>query len=389
MIFEILFWISIFSLFHSYIFFPFLLRVLSMRTKQNQIVFFQHEELPGVSVLLAVYNEESVIEEKIIRTFKSNYPLNKIEFIIGSDASTDKTNSIIKNFITKFPQLNLVEFSGRTGKAGIINHLETLASNKILILTDANVFFEPDTIYQLVKHYKNPEIAIVGGNIINCGLKQDGISYQETSYLKRENLIKYQEGAIWGNMIGSFGGCYSILKDFYSPVPKNFFMDDFYITLGVLEKGKKSICELDAICHEDVSNKVTEEFRRKVRISIGNFQNLNRYKKLLFPPFSGLAFSFFSHKVLRWFGPLLILVAFIFSAVLAQTSNFYFLLFSGQLVLMSLPVIDFILKKINIHIRILRFITHFYLMNLALLVGLFKYIKGVNSNVWKPTERNQ
>src|SRR5690606_16045091 len=101
----------------------------------------------------------------------------------------------------------------------------------------------------------------------------------------------YREGLIWGTMMGAFGGLYSIRKSFFAPVPRNFLVDDFYITMHALAKGKLAINELSAVSYEDASNKISEEFRRKVRISAGNFQNLSVYKKLLWPPFTGLAFS--------------------------------------------------------------------------------------------------
>lgn len=380
--------ISYFLIFHSYVLFPWILKVLSIHKKQNEIVYSITDNLPTVAILLAVYNEELVIEEKIQSTFNTNYPLAKIKFFIGSDASTDKTNELIAKYAQQYP-IQLEVFPGRTGKSGIINRLAALASEEIFILTDANVFFKEDTIYQLVKHYKNNEIAQVGGNIINPIFKSDGISYQEKSYLTRENTIKYQEGILWGTMIGAFGGCYSIRANNYTPVPQNFLMDDFYISMNVLENKKKAINELDAQCIEDVSNKIEEEFRRKVRISAGNFQNLNRYKALLWPPYTGLAFCFLSHKVLRWYGPVLLLLAFICSLFLCFFSNFYLYFVLLQVLLFISPVIDKILKAIGLHIKLLRFATHFVLMNLALLKGLIWYLQGVESNVWKPTQRNQ
>ena len=375
---------------HSYIFFPFILDILSNgKAADNKIFDEDAKDLPTISILLAVYNEEKVIETKILSTFKTTYPIEKIEFLIGSDASLDATNKIITNLSRQYPGIKLIEFEGRTGKSAIINRLAELASNEIFVLTDANVFFKENTIYQLVKHYKKPEIALVGGNIINTHFKKDGISFQEKSYLSRENIIKYQEGLLWGSMIGAFGGCYSIRARSFSPVPKNFFMDDFYITMHVLESGFETINELDAQCYEDVSNKISEEFRRKVRISIGNFQNFGRYAHLLWPPWSGRSFAFFSHKVLRWMGPFLLLLLLFSSGILGIQTFFFRLLFAGQVLLMLAPIADALLKKLNIHVLLLRFISHFYLMNLALLIGFFKYIKGVESNVWKPTQRYQ
>lgn len=391
MLWETIFWISLICLAHSYVFFPFILSLLARNKKQNSYIYSSENalELPQVSILLAVYNEQKVIEQKILSTFKTSYPSDKIEFLIGSDASTDKTNEIIQKYQQLYPQIKLVNFAGRTGKSGIINQLAAQAKHDIFILTDANVFFKEDTIYQLVKHYKNEKIALVGGNILNIRFKKDGISLQEKSYLDRENKIKYEEGILWGSMIGAFGGCYSIRKSYYSPVPPKFFMDDFYITMHALENGGKAINELDALCYEDVSNKISEEFRRKVRISIGNFQNLARFKHLLFPPWNGLGFAFLSHKVLRWLGPFFIILMFLSSGILAIHNTQYLILFFAQLVAMLLPVADELLKRANINVILLRFLSHFYLMNLALLVGFFKYAKGVKSNIWKPTQRYQ
>lgn len=386
---EILFWFCFICLLHTYVLFPLILELLAKGKMQNENIFRLTDDLPTVSILLAVYNEEKVILEKLESTFRTNYPIEKIEFLIGSDSSTDATDSIIEEYQAKYRQIKLQRFEARTGKSGIINALAAQATNETLILTDANVFFREDTIYQLVKHYKDEKMGIVGGNILNTIYKKDGISRQEKTYLTRENKLKYQEGVLWGTMIGAFGGCYSIRRSLYAPVPPRFFMDDFYITMHVLEKGFYAVNELDAHCDEDVSNKISEEFRRKVRISIGNFQNLSRYKHLLWPPWSGLGFSFLSHKFLRWTGPFFILILLGCGYILAQTSDFYTVLFLCQLGSMALPILDAMFKSANIHVTLLRFASHFYLMNLALLVGFFKFLRGVESNIWRPTQRNQ
>lgn len=387
----IIFWVCVILIIHSYVLYAVILKLLKWRKKPNTIIFLPEntDVLPKVSVIVAAYNEELIIKNKILSLYDTDYPLDKIEVLIGSDNSSDKTNEIVVSLQKNFPSLKLKVYNSRTGKAGIINDLAREASFEVLILSDANVLLSKDTIYHLVKHYKNPDVALVGGNIINFNIKKDGISIQEKTYLINENQVKYEEGIIWGTMIGAFGGCYSIRKEYFTPVPKNFFMDDFYITMGVLKMKKKALNELEAICFEDVSNIIHEEFRRKVRISIGNFQNLQSYKSLLWPPYTGLAFSFMSHKVIRWFAPFLLILALISSAFLGLKNEFYLTLLYIQLGLIIIPFIDFLLQKIKIHIILLRFVTHFYSMNLALLVGFFKYIKGVQSNVWQPTKRNQ
>lgn len=386
----IIFWLSIFLILHSYAFFPVILSLIADHFKQNTQIFENKpEELPEVAILLAVYNEEKVITEKIRSTFKTSYPLDKITFYIGSDSSTDKTDAIIQEFQGSYPQIQFQRFEARTGKTQIINTLAQQAKAEILVLTDANVFFEPDTIYQLVKHFRNPEIAVVGGNILNAQGRKSGISNQERSYLQRENIIKYQEGKVWGAMIGAFGGCYAVRRFNFHQVPANFIVDDFYVSMQVLRDGKRSINELDAICHEDVSDILAQEFRRKVRISTGNFQNLSQFKDLLWPPFSGVAFAFLSHKVIRWCTPFLLLLIFVANLLLLKSGWLYQLLFAGQLLLLALMLADFLFKKLNVHIKLFRFITHFYSMNAALFLGWIKYLKGVKTSVWTPTQRFQ
>lgn len=387
---QILFWISVLFVLHTYLFFPLILKFLASGKKPNELIYAPGElGLPDVAVLMAVHNEQAVIEKKIRSVFNCSYPFDKIHFFIGSDNSSDNTDAIIKSLQIEFPNLHLKRFPSRTGKAAIVNTLEKSAKFPVLVLTDANVYFENNTLYQLVKHFKNESVGIVGGNILNEKYKFEGISYQEKKYLERENVIKFREGLIWGTMIGAFGGCYAIRKLSYVPVPQNFLMDDFFITMKVLEGRKKAINELEALCYEDVSNKISEEFRRKVRISAGNFQNLKVYKNLLWPPFTGLSFSFLSHKVLRWFTPFLMILVLSLNIILVEVNPIYQLTLLGQILFLAVPFLDVFLKKIAINLKLFRFITHFYSMNLALLIGFFKYSTGVKTNIWRPTERNQ
>jgi cellulose synthase/poly-beta-1,6-N-acetylglucosamine synthase-like glycosyltransferase len=206
--------------------------------------------------------------------------------------------------------------------------------------------------------------------------------------MSREIKLKFYEGKVWGTMIGAYGACYAIRNEYFTAVPSGYSVDDFYITMKVLERKKKCILEMKAICYENVPNRLSEEFRRKIRIAAGNFQNLRTFFRLLWPPYSGLAFSFFSHKVLRWLGPFFLILLIISNVILAISDPFYRILLMIQGLLIIIPFIDFLLGKIGLHIVILRFITHFYSMNLALLAGFLKFIKGVETNVWQPTRRS-
>ena len=393
---QLLFWLSVAALFHSYVFYPLLLKWLAKGKSNTDFIFQPTDDLPPLFIVMAVYNEEKVIEEKLRSIYDTSYPIDKLQLLIGSDNSTDATNSIIEKYGEQYGNIHFKIYEGRNGKVRIINRLSEeyqslieADKNAVLILTDANVFFTRDMLFELGKHFKNDGIGVVGANVLNVGVKDSGISFQEKWYIQRENVVKYREGVIWGAMMGAFGACYAMRANMFEKVPENFIVDDFYLSMRVLDKGKKAIKSLEAICYEDVSNDIFEEFRRKKRISAGNFQNLKTFAHLLLPSKGGVAMAFFSHKVLRWMGPFLMLTAFITSLIGCYRENYFFcLMLFLQITGLLLPFTDFWLKKVNIHIRLFRFLTYFHLMNVALFLGFLNYLKGIKSNVWKPTKRN-
>ena len=385
---EIFFWTAFLLIAHSYLLYPIFTQLLGRFFNNNSSFYSLEEELPLVSVLMAAHNEEQVIEEKIGSILNSNYPSSKIEILIGSDRSTDKTNTIIKKYADSDKRFHFFEFYNRTGKINIVNHLNQKAKGEILLLTDANVILEPSTLFELVKHFKNPDISLVDSFMKHRNLKADGISHQESNYISNEVNTKHAEGKIWGSLMGPFGGCFAIRRVDFQPVPNKFLVDDFYTCMQVLKNKKRCISDEKAIVLEDVSNNLRAEFKRKIRISSGNFQNLAKFWPLLLR-FNGTAFAFFSHKVLRWLTPFFILfILLVFPFLLAAKENYkYFGLF--LLIMFSSLGFDFVLKKMNIHLIMLRFITHFTSMNIALFIGFIHYLKGIKSSVWEPTERNQ
>ncbi len=380
-----LFWTSAALLFHSYLLYPVLLRLITLNKKPNDDLF-PFDESPRVTILMAVYNEEEVIAGKIDSIFSCGYPPEKLQLVIGSDASTDRTDELVGAAAARYEGIELVRFEKRTGKVMIINELVSRARHDVLVLTDANVMLGHDAIYQMARHFRNGAIGLVDSRMNSRGLRKEGISVQEKTYISTEVNIKHMEG-LWGCMIGPFGGCYAIRKSCFSPVPSNFLVDDFYINMRVLEHGYRCINEKKANVYEDVSHSVKEEFRRKVRIATGNYQNLSTFRHLLFR-FNPTAFCFASHKAIRWFGPLLLLTAFAANLFLA-TDPFYRVLLYGQVLFYVMPMLDMLLGKAGLHLSILRFSTHLLSMNLALFYGLIRYLKGVRSSVWEPTKRNQ
>ncbi|GAA4363394.1 glycosyltransferase family 2 protein [Hymenobacter saemangeumensis] len=389
---SLIFWLSLLLVAHTYVLFPLLLDQLAQGRRQNADIYAPGAaDLPAVDILLAAHNEESVIEEKVRSTFQTSYPLDRVRLLVGSDNSSDQTNSLLEKLSRQYPQLHFQAYHQRTGKPTVIENLARHATAPVLVLTDANVFFASDTLYHLVKHFHNPAIGLVGGNILNPEHRAEGISGQEKAYLERENQIKFQEGVVWGAMMGAFGGCFAVRRSCYHPAPAAFLVDDFYITLAVLRDGLQAINELEAVCYEDVSDRLKEEFRRKARISAGNFQNLREFRSLLSPRYGGVAFALWSHKVLRWYTPLLLLLllAVTLGLVALQAGWLYQLALAGQLALPLLLLADVLLKRMGRHSRLLRFVTHFYSMNAALLLGYWRYLRGIKTTVWQPTQRFQ
>ncbi len=392
-----LFFTSFLALAHSYMLYPLLMRLLAQGRRNNTLVFSRADELPFVSVIMSLYNEERVVERKLATLLAQDYPIHRRRVYIGSDGSTDHTNALVEAFVRNAQGFHFYVFSERRGKPGVINHLVELALDAhppgpghVLLLTDASVMQNPEVTFHLAKHFRNPEIAVVDAFMIHTGLEEEGISRSEDRYISSEVRLKYLESVVWRKMIGPFGGCYALRSDRFSRVPANFLVDDFYITMKALEQGAMAINEPEARCYEPVSHEWREEYRRKARISAGNFQNMLHFRRLWWPPFSQLGFAFFSHKILRWWGPFFLLIMGAGSAIAAWYGNYphRFLFFSFVMVAFALPVADTLLKRAGVNVLMLRNIRYFMLMNIALLQGFFKFLKGIRSNVWEPTKRN-
>ena len=396
---QIIFWSSVLALTHSYVFYPWLMRWLASGKKSNAVVFQPDDpELPVVSVLMSVYNEERVIVQKLECLKNLNYPADKLFVFIGSDCSDDRTNALIENFRPQFPanHFQFHAFQNRRGKPPVINELAQLAAeaaqgadSQVFLLTDASVMLEPDTLYQLAKHFKNPRIGVADAHMQSMGLREEGISQSEERYLSGEVWLKHWEGLAWGMMIGPFGGCYALRADLFEPIPPRSLVDDFWLVFRVLEKGYAAINDLEAVCFESATHRVADEYRRKKRIAAGSFQNLARFRSWVLPPVTRLGFAFFSHKVLRWFGGFFLLAIFLSLALLAGENQFFSCLFWLQVLgVAGVFTINKIRDRLQLKpLPVLKNIAYFLAMNLALTDGFFKWLRGIQSGTWQRTAR--
>lgn len=334
---------------------------------------------PLVSVVFAAYNESSIIEAKIRSIYNTNYPIDKLSVWIGSDLSNDGTDEIIRNLQSEFPQLNLHVNDVRSGKSATINSLIEQTTAEVIIATDANILFKETTIEELVRPIALQKATAVAGTLAyEAGGVINSTATNEKVYLSLENAIRRAESRKHGICFGMEGGLYSMRKSFWKPIPPNTFMEDFFQTVQLIARDQKVLFNEAAIGLEDVSTSLREEYKRKIRISIGNWQNLIRFYPLLFKHPYPFGILFLMHKVLRWLTPHLYLIALIAGLFTSQWMII-------SIVLIGLPVSQFILMSFGLATPL----AYFYVMNTALFVGFLRYLKGVKSSVWQPTKRNQ
>lgn len=360
------------------------------------------DQLPAVYVLMAAHNEETVLQEKLDTLAAQDYP-GPLTILIGSDHSTDRTDDILRARAQRDPRFRPTLFASRQGKPGIINQLAARAEQEntpssVYLITDASVMLRPEVVSALVLPMLEDErIGVVDSTMIQTGANPHGIGIGnvEADYISREVDVKRAEGLRWGAMIGPFGGCWAIRAAAFTPVPPNFLVDDFFLCMAAYEQGWRGVASPLAVVEEGVGQSLHQEFRRKARISGGNWQNLVRFRKLWFPFWKNpLAFAFFSHKVLRWWTPFLLMTGclawMLYILYSGYENNYYFgLLFA---VLVNTPIFlllaDFLLSILGFNFWPARYARYFIAMNVALLVGFYRYLTGIKSNVWQPSQRH-
>ncbi len=343
---------------------------------------------PCISVIMSVYNEAKVLEEKVLSLLRSDYPHDLAEFIIGSDGSDDGTDMIMKELAAADSRIRFVHFGERRGKPALLNYLASMAKGEILTVTDANVIFTAGTLRHLAQGFRLPDTGLCDATVKPGSSDDRGITRQENFYARFETALKRAEGDLWGAMPGPYGGCYAIRRNLFPVIPDNTLVDDLYVGLTVLRKGFRSFNVPEAIVFEDTQADMAAQFRRRVRIAAGSFQNLFRFG--LFPSRTPSAcLPFFSHKILRWLTPLLLVLFFMTTIILSGRSEFYLWLSAFQLIFIILSALDLVADRYGRKIKYQRYATQFLLMNAALAAGFGKAIRGIKSGIWEPTKRVQ
>jgi cellulose synthase/poly-beta-1,6-N-acetylglucosamine synthase-like glycosyltransferase len=387
MLIYIFFWSIVLIIIHSYLIYPLSIYLLKKTVKKgvNSVNKFE----PEISILIAVYNEELVIEKTLRNFLNSTYDILKIEFIIGSDNSTDKTNEIITNLKNIIPNLQFYPFSKRRGKSQILNDLVKYATGKILVFSDANTIYQSDALTNLVRHFTDSEIGGVSGRLLLLDHERAAESgNQESKYWEFENWIKENEGSM-GCLIGANGGIYSIRKDLFIPLPTDSpVMDDFYISLKVLEQRKKFIYDKSAIAREEIASDIKIEFRRRIRNNAIDLSSIKFIKELLKPKFGIISYGLWSHKIIRWLSPILLVILLITNIIIFNVCLFYSYLLFFQVLLYLCSYFGYLFTRMGIKFLPFALCYYFVFMNLALLLGIFRFLRKKQPAFWQSTKRS-
>ena len=380
---------------HTYLLYPWLtIRAAGRRCKV--IAEVSPTSLPSVHLFMAVHNEAAILERKLATLERQDYA-GELTFHLASDASTDASPDLLQQFAAACARRVTLQLSPtRRGKPATVNRLVQSAqpaADGVLIFTDASVLLRPDTVSELVRPMViDGQIGVVDSVMVHTGTSATAISETEAGYIDREVRLKRAESVLWRYMMGPFGGCFALRSAAYAPVPANFLVDDFYHCMAAYARGWHGVTASRAVVTEAVGQQLSGEFRRKRRIGAGNWQNLVHFRRLWWPPTGGpLAYALFSHKVLRWLTPLLgvVMVAAWVGVVLLSGNYWAAVTFAVLVVITGLVfALPPLLAPLGIPGTRVRALRYFLAMNVALLLGFLRYLTGIKTNVWQPTDRS-
>lgn len=411
-LYEIIFWISFLFIFYTFVGYPVLIYLLFrfesiryfIRLPEGSGKIFINPKISGkiilderlpskdyfptVSMIIAAYNEEKFIEEKIKNCLQLNYPPDKIEFIFVTDGSNDKTPEIVNEYQRKKTTIKLFHESERRGKLKAISRVVPFTNGEILVFSDANSFYNREAIRYLVRPLQFEKVGCVAGEkkVVSIDNKIEA----EGLYWKYESFLKKLDSEIY-SIVGAAGEIFAIRKSLFTDLPENTINEDFVLTMNIAAKGYRVVYEPRAFAIEAPTKSVFEEFKRRIRISTGGLQAISLLKNLFdIKKYKFLSFQFISHRILRWtITPLSFLTILISNILIIKTSEiiYYKILLSLQLVFYLIAFLGFVLELIKVRITFFYLIFSFILMNFASVISLLKYPFKSRSNIWLKVER--
>jgi len=345
---------------------------------------------PTVTLLIPAHDEAAVIRQKVENSLALDYPPDRLQVRVVSDGSTDGTDEIVAPYRARGVELQRIEV--RAGKPNAVNQAVPHARGDVLLLCDANTMFAPDAVRRLVRHFADPRVGAVTGDV---RLRSQEVSYGEGEglFYRLERLLQTCEARLW-TAVGVDGGMYALRRELYAPVPPDTLIDDFVIAMNVARAGRRVVYDPEAVATEDAVVDPAQEFRRRTRTVAGGFQTLfdGRGRPRWNQP--GLWLAYLSHKVLRWVGPfvLLALLAGNTAAAIAVPRGdggrwgLYAGLLAGQGLFYALALAGAALGRSRLP-RALCLPYYFCLTNAAALVGFFRWLRGSQPVTWTHADR--
>jgi biofilm PGA synthesis N-glycosyltransferase PgaC len=384
------FWLSIFFIFYAFIGYGivlfFLVKIRQILRGKRSISSGTFASLPTCTLIVAAYNEEGYIEEKIKNTLGLNYPKEKISFLFITDGSTDKTVDII----SRYPGIKLMHSANRLGKIAAVQRAVAAVTTEVMVFTDANTFLNADALIKLCRHYADPKVgAVAGEKRVHIDETSDATA-GEGFYWKYESKLKVWDSEL-NSVVGAAGELFSVKTALYESVHPNAIIDDFMISMLIAKKDYRIVYEPEAYATETSSANIKEELKRKIRIAAGGLQSIIWLKSLLLPfkqPL--LSFQYISHRVLRWtVVPFLMIATLILNIVIVAQTHLliYQLILAAQILFYGAALLGWLLEKQQIKVKALFIPYYFGVMNYAVIAGIFRYLFGEQSAAWEKSKR--
>jgi biofilm PGA synthesis N-glycosyltransferase PgaC len=387
---KILLWISLLITFYAFFGYGILLFILIKIKRvfkgKPVLPMVDFDKLPTCTLVVAAYNEEGVMDEKIKNTLALNYPKHKLEFVFITDGSSDGTTSVVE----KYSQVRHLHNDERKGKIAAVHRAMETVNTEIVVFTDANTFLNPDALINICRHYTDKKVGAVAGEK-RVYADANNATAGEGFYWKYESKLKAWDSELY-SVVGAAGELFSIRTSLYEDVPADTILDDFMISLLVAKKGYRVIYEPEAFATETASQNIDEELKRKIRIAAGGIQSILRLKALLNPfPLPVLSFQYISHRVLRWtVVPYLMLLALLLNIFIVcnyDTSFLYPLLLIAQMAFYFMAMFGWLMEERHIKIKIFFIPYYFCMMNYAVLMGINRFASGKQSAIWEKAKR--
>ncbi len=373
---EILFWTFALTSVYVYAGYPLLLAGLAM--VRGRPLYRDESYKPIVSLIVSAFNEIEVIAEKLENSLSIDYPPERLEVLIVSDASDDGTDDIVTQYADR--GVKLLRMSERGGKTVGLNAAAEAASGEILVFSDANAMYRPDAVRKLVRNFSDPEVGAAVGESTYAESSNEAEKV-ESAYWHYETVIKRLESLI-GSVVGGDGAIYAIRREYYRPMSADA-LSDFVNPLQIVSQGRRCVYEPEAVSVEKAAGSFRKEFRRKVRIVNRAWRATMTMKPLMNPFRHGIfAIELVSHKVLRWLIPVLLIMLFTLNCLLLLQHPLYQVTFVVQLIIYGLAIAGHIRRDVSDIGPLTSIPYYFCLVNVASLMGIVEAYKGKTYTTW-------